>query len=126
MSNDIKKILRACGYPESVVVLDSETYHDKIYSLSKLSTYEYVTDDRFELLGWAVKRDDEPAEFVRELPEINWTNTTVVIHNAKFDALVLAIHNKLHPPYIIDTLDLARHIEPRWSNKLKHLCERYG
>lgn len=125
MSDPVKRILQQCGYPVSTVVLDVETYQDKDYSLSKLSTYEYVTDSRFEILGWAIKKGDEPATFKRELLQFNWKNITVVMHHAPFDALVLALHNQLHPPFIIDTLDLARHIEPRWSNKLADLCKRH-
>lgn len=122
----LKDLLKSCGYPESVIVLDAETYHDQNYSLKRLSTYEYVTSDQFELLGWAIKRNDEPAEFEIGLSEhIRWNQTTIVMHNAPFDALVLAHRHKIHPPFIIDTLDLARHIEPRWSNKLADLCTRH-
>ncbi len=123
----IRDILRQCGYPESTLVLDAETFYDKDYTLSKLSTYEYVSDKRFELLGWAFKRDNELANFGIELPEnIQWNNTTVIMQNARFDALILAVHNQLHPPFIIDVLDLAQHIEARWSNHLKDLCVRVG
>ncbi|MCK5602729.1 hypothetical protein KAR91_12690, partial [Candidatus Pacearchaeota archaeon] len=74
-----------------------------------------------------MKKGDEPATFGRILPHgMPWKNITIIVHNAKFDALVLALHNKLHPPFIIDTLDLARHIEPRWSNSLADLCKRHG
>lgn len=122
----IRDILKACGYPESTLVLDVESYFDKDYNLQKLSTYEYVSDSRFELLMWAFKRDDDPADFNIELPKhIQWKNTTIIMHNAPFDALVLAIHHGIHPPFIVDTLDLARHIEPRWSNKLIDLCKRH-
>ena len=125
MSDDIKKILRACGYPESVVVLDCESYFDKDYNLKKFSTYDYVTDERFEQLGWAAKENDAPATF-GILPDVAWKNVTVVMMNAKFDALVLAIRYGIYPPHIIDILDLARHIEPRWSNSLVDLCKRHG
>lgn len=121
----IQDILKSCGYPTDTVVLDAETYFDQDYSLKKLSTYEYVMDDRFELLGWAIKPGNKPSYFVRELPQFDWKNITVIMHHAPFDALVLAIHNKLYLPFIVDTLDLARHIEPRWSNKLADLCERH-
>ncbi len=92
-----------------------------------MTTYEYVTDSRFEGLGWAVKVGTEPAEFKLEVPKhIDWQNTTIIMHNAPFDALVLAVHHKVYPPFIIDTLDLARHIEPRWRNDLATLCKRHG
>lgn len=123
----IHDILKFCGHPTDVIVLDCESFFDKDYNLRKLSTYEYVSDERFEILGWASKRDNELAEFQNELPKhIQWKNVTVVMHNAPYDALVLAIHHGIYPPFIIDTLDLARHIEPRWSNKLADLCKRHG
>lgn len=124
----IQTILEQCGYPNSVVVLDAETYFDSTYKLGPggMTTYEYVTDPQFELLGWAVKHNNKEAQFFTGLPSIDWKNTTVIIHNAPFDALILAIHNKLFPPYIIDTLDLARHVESRWKNGLADLCKRHG
>ena len=122
----IQDILQQCGYPIETVVLDCESFFDKNFNLRKLSTYDYVTDDRFEVLGWASKENEDITYFDQELPEIHWKNVTVIMHNVKFDALVLALHHGVYPPFIIDTLDLARHIEPRWSNKLADLCKRHG
>ena len=123
----IYDILKSCGYPTDTLVLDCESFFDKDYNLQKMSTYEYVSDERFELLMWAFKRNSDFADFDIKLPEhIHWKSTTIIMHNAPFDALVLALHYGIHPPFIIDTLDLARHIEPRWSNKLADLCKRHG
>jgi len=125
-----KEILREVGYPEDILVLDAETYFDKDYSLKKRDTnnYTYVSDDRFELIGWAAKLNGGDAKFLtgQSLQDRGyWDNTTVVMHNAPFDALLLAVLYGIHPPFIIDTLDLARHIEPRRKNSLAVLCERY-
>src|SRR6516225_11648036 len=46
-----------------IVTLDFETYFDQDYSLSKLSTEEYVRDPRFEVHGVAVKLQ-EPIEWM--------------------------------------------------------------
>ena len=127
MTPTIPDILSICGYPTDVVVLDVETYFDRDYSLKKMSNWEYVTDERFEELGWAVKWNDRPAEFQTDFPEtIDWDAVTVIMHSAPFDALILAQRHDIHPPFIVDTLDLARHVEPRWRNGLKDLCERHG
>ncbi len=123
---DTRSILEAAGYPTDTLVLDAESYFDADYSLRKLTTYEYVLDPRFELLGWAWKWNDEPAIFGGELPEIDWDNTTIIVHNAMFDCLVLKHLYGVLPPFVVDTLDLARHIEPRWRNKLEVLAERHG
>ncbi len=129
MSQEVRDILESCGYPPDTVVLDCESYFDKGYSLrgsKKLPLYEYVTDERFELLGWAVKHNEEPAEFFSDLPvDIDWEHVTVVVHNAPFDVLVLNWHHDVHPPFVVDTLDLARHIDPRWKNSLEVLCKRH-
>jgi hypothetical protein len=41
-----------------IVTIDFETYYDKEYSLSKMTTEEYIRDDRFEVIGVAIKVDD--------------------------------------------------------------------
>ena len=39
----------------NIITIDFETYYDQEFSLSKLTTEEYVRDDRFEVIGVAVK-----------------------------------------------------------------------
>ena len=41
-----------------IITLDFETYYDKAFSLTKLTTEEYIRDDRFEVIGVAVAVDD--------------------------------------------------------------------
>ena len=52
-----------------IVTLDFETYYDKEYSLSKLTTEEYIRDDRFEIIGLAVKKNDKPTKPILRFPE---------------------------------------------------------
>jgi hypothetical protein len=40
------------------ITLDFETYYDKTYSLSKLTTEEYIRDSRFEVIGVSVQLDE--------------------------------------------------------------------
>lgn len=120
-----REILKACGYPPDVLVLDAETYADTDYNLSKMTNYEYVTDPRFEVLGWAVKYNEDPAFFIDDC-SLNWQNHTVIMHNAFFDALIVKEHYGIQPPYLIDTLDLARHVEARRKNSLAALATEYG
>jgi hypothetical protein len=54
-------VLRKCGYPTDVLVIDFETYFDAEYKMARgggdgLTTVEYVTDKRFEELGCAFTR----------------------------------------------------------------------
>jgi hypothetical protein len=46
-----------------MITVDFETYYDKEYSLSKMTTEEYIRDDRFEVIGVAVAIDDDPPEW---------------------------------------------------------------
>lgn len=60
-----------------LVTLDFETYYDKEYSLSKMTTEEYIRDDRFEVIGVAIKINDSHAYWITEnikehLAGIDW------------------------------------------------------
>ena len=46
-----------------IITLDFETYYDKPFSLTKLTTEEYIRDDRFEVIGVAVAIDDGVPEW---------------------------------------------------------------
>lgn len=138
--------LRDCGYPTNVVVLDFETYFDTGYSLDKMSTIEYVMDDRFEVLGCsclqmlAPFQDYEASTFwwngeqgvEKMLAHLklqygeNLERCTVVMQNAAFDGAVLSFRYDIHPPYTIDTLGLARHWDARNKNDLGSLTKRNG
>ena len=49
-----------------VYTLDFETYYDKDYSLSKLTTEEYVRDKRFEVIGLAIKKNDKATKYIND------------------------------------------------------------
>ena len=68
-----------------IVVIDLETYYDKDYSLSKMTTEAYVRDPRFEVIGVGVKVNDhptdwysgnDPGKFLRSLDYAQATLTT--------------------------------------------------
>ena len=58
----------------TILTIDFETYYDKDYSLSKMTTEEYVRDSRFETIGVCVKVDDKPTEWFSGTHEqtANW------------------------------------------------------
>ncbi len=100
-----------------VVVLDFETYYDHGYSLTKLTTEEYIHDIRFEVIGFAYKRNDEHTVWVDgrdedqiavALDAIDWANTALLAHNAAFDAAILSFRFNIFPKVIIDTLSMGR------------------
>ena len=39
----------------NLITIDFETYYDKEYGLKKFTTEEYIRDEKFEVIGVAVK-----------------------------------------------------------------------
>jgi len=101
---------------KDVIVIDYETYYDKDYSLSKLTTQQYIDDPRFEVIGVAVKVNREPTKWFTGSKEdttiflsaFNWDNAIVVAHNALFDASILTWQFGIKPFLWADTLSMAR------------------
>lgn len=101
-----------------VLTIDFETYYDKTYSLSKLTTEEYLRDKQFEVIGVAVKVNDEEATWFSGthrdtldfLSSFDVSNNIVLAHNAVFDAAILSWRFNLIPKKIADTLSMARAI----------------
>ena len=116
------------------ITIDFETYYDKEYSLSKLTTEQYIRDDRFEVIGVAVKVNhgncewfsgghNETKEF---LQRFNWENSIAIAHNALFDGAILSWIFDIHPKGIADTLSMARTCgDAKAGNSLKKLAEKY-
>ena len=119
----------------NIVTIDFETYYDKAFSLSKMTTEEYVRDDRFEVIGIAVKENNnETAWYTGTLKEIkealgayDWANSLVLAHNTQFDGAILSWLFEIHPKGWLDTLCMARAIHGvEAGGSLKALAERYA
>jgi len=118
-----------------ILTIDFETYYDKGFSLSKITTEEYIRDELFEVIGVAVKRNDEPTEWfsgtkakTKEwLDKWNWGESLAVAHNAMFDMAILNWTFDIRPFRIADTLSMARALDgPDAGNSLAKLAERHG
>jgi DNA polymerase len=118
-----------------LITIDFETYYDKEFSLSKMTTEEYIRDSRFEVIGVGVKVNDEDAQWfsgTREeirgfLEQYDWHNAAAVAHNAMFDAAILTWVFGIKPNMWVDTLSLARAIDGlEVSGSLKAAAERHG
>ncbi len=128
-----KEVLDLAGYPQDCVVLDFESFFSTDYSLGKISTIEYITDDQFELSGLGVfnSRNKNILYIVPELLEIffrsiSWDNITTIVKHARFDITILKEKFGVEPKYIIDVEDLSRHYDSRMSQKLKDLAPLFG
>jgi DNA polymerase len=119
-----------------ILLVDAETRWDsKEYTLSKLTTEEYVRDPRFKAFGFCFKWYGEENEIQwvshKDLPaylaKIDWSSTAVMAHNAMFDVAVLAWIYGHKPAFIIDTLSMARALRGALGgNGLAKLAEDFG
>lgn len=113
-----------------LVTLDFETYYDPKFSLTKMTTMEYVRDERFKVWGVGIKIDDEDAEWYGEdeaedaIRDIDWEDTALLCQNTPFDGYILAEHYGIWPAYYLDTAAMARGLYPGQSSSLKDLAER--
>jgi DNA polymerase len=116
-----------------LITIDFETYYDPDYSLSKLSTEEYVNDPRFEAIGFAYKIDDEPAIWMPngvmewELRRLPWADSFVLAHNTMFDGAIMSWKYGIKPKGWLDTLSMGRALHGvEAGGSLKAMAERYG
>lgn len=129
-----RDVLQRARFPTEAIVLDFETYFDKDYSLSKMSTVEYVMDERFELTGLGYRILGEgssicnflmPEDVSGVLGTTDFDNLTVVVQNGKFDCLILREQFGITPKYVVDIKDLDKMWDARAKHSLKELAERW-
>lgn len=127
-------LLAALGEPaDALIFVDFETYYDREYQLRKLSTAEYITDERFEVIGVSVKVGNRPAiwmeepEFRRWAATVPWHRVAVGAHNYAFDGAILSWRYGIVPAFMICTLSLARPIHgTSVGGSLKKLSDHYA
>ena len=116
------------------LTIDFETYYDQQFSLTKLTTEEYIRDDRFQEIGVAVAVDGNRPEFFTGtheeiktwLERFDWDNSFGLAHNAMFDAAILNWRFGIKPKAWFDTLCMARATDgAEAGNSLAKLVERY-
>ena len=118
-----------------VITLDFETFYDKQFSLSKMTTEEYIRDDRFEVIGVSTKINDEKAKWFPNyegiiqphFAEINWDEVIIIAHNAMFDGAILSWRYGIKPRMIVDTMSMSRAIDGVGvRHSLRACAKRYG
>ena len=119
----------------SFVTLDFETYYAKDFSLTRLTTEEYVRSTKFEVIGVSMKIDDDPAvwfsgshaEIKAWLGQVDWDYSALLCHNTQFDGAILSFIFGIVPAYYFDTLSMARAIHGvDAGGSLAALVERYS
>jgi DNA polymerase I-like protein with 3'-5' exonuclease and polymerase domains len=117
-----------------LITVDFETYYDKDFSLSKMTTEEYVRDPRFEVIGVGIKVNNGPTEWASGrhdeikdyLDTFNWADSMVLAHNTMFDGAILSWLFDVRPRVWADTLCIGRAIHGvNAGGSLKALVERY-
>lgn len=118
-----------------MLTIDFETFYSKTYSLSKMTTEAYINDPQFEVVGVAVKINNEPTQWFtgnmmetsQWLAQFNWSDSLVVAHNALFDGAILGWRFNIHPKVIICTLCMARALHAvSVGGSLAAMSEYYG
>jgi len=119
----------------NLITLDFETYYEKAtFSLTKLTTEEYVRDSRFEVIGVAVKVNNEETEWAsgpREeiqqwLTSFPWDDSILLAHNTAFDGFILSERFGIVPKVYADTLSMGRALHGvEVGGSLGAMAERY-
>jgi len=118
-----------------MITIDFETYYATDYSLTRLTTEEYVRGDQFQVIGVAVKVNDAPAEWftgthdetAEWLAQFDWGNHFVLAHNAIFDASIMTWVFGQRPKAWLDTMSMARAVlGPNVSVSLEKLANHFG
>jgi hypothetical protein len=97
-----------------LVTLDFETYWDQTYTLSRLTTSEYIRDPRFKAQMVGIKIGHKPVKvypakkIAQALRSIPWATHSLLAHHAQFDGAILFHHFGVSPFKIYDTLSMAR------------------
>ncbi len=117
-----------------VIGLDFETYYSREYSLTKMTTEEYIRGAEFETIGVCVQvQGEEPVFFSGTkadtkafLDSFELDKHMVVAHNAMFDMAILNWQFDIRPKAIVDTLSMARAIHgTEVGGSLKVLAQHY-
>ena len=118
-----------------LITLDFETYYDREFSLSKLTTEAYIRDPRFEVIGVGVKFNNEETEWASGsheqvkgyLQSFDWSDAMLLCHNTMFDGAILNWVYDIRPRVYTDTMCIARAIHGvETSASLRAVSEKYS
>jgi len=73
-----------------IVTIDFETYYDKDFSLSKMTTESYIRDPRFEVIGVGIKVNNYPTDWytgsdpAKFLNSLDYKDKAILCHHTAF------------------------------------------
>ena len=118
-----------------IITLDFETYYDKEISLGKLTTEEYIRHPAFEVIGVAIKVNNNKTDWLSGSVDdlktymanhYDWEKSAVLAHNTMFDGAILHWVLGISPHFYLDTMCMARGLHgTEVSASLKKLAELY-
>ena len=121
---------------DRILTIDFETrWSMKDYTLSKMTTEEYIRDSRFKAFGCCTHEygSDDPILWIggRDLSDyfdgVDWSRTAVLAHNAQFDVSILSWRYGVTPAFIFDSLSMARALRGvEVGNSLAKLADDFG
>jgi DNA polymerase len=120
---------------ETLLVIDFETRWDRReYTLSKMTTEQYIRDPRFKAFGCCIKTYDVPGtvwvshkDLQATFNAIDWSTTAVLAHNAQFDIAILSWVYGAKPCFVFDSLSMARALRGvEAGNSLAKLANEFG
>lgn len=119
----------------NIITLDFETYYTNEYSLSKVTTEQYVRSPLFEAIGVATKINDGPIEWFsgshaqikKHLQRMPWENHLLAAQNCCFDGAILNWQFGIKPAGYLDTMSMAHALHGlSQSSSLANLALLYG
>ena len=119
----------------NILTIDFETFYSREFSLTKVTTEEYIRSPQFETIGVSVQiNDGEPEWFSGDaesmhqfLKKFDWGNSLALAHNAPFDGAILSWVYGLKPKGWLDTLSMGRALHgTEVGGSLKVLAQHYG
>ena len=133
MSKPFKTIL--CADAETRWSTKPTEWCEDPFTLSKLTTEEYIRSPLFHAFGFCFHEvgSEAPIQWYshEELPRIlkmyDWSTTAILCHNSQFDAAILSYIYGIKPCFIFDTLSMGRALRGvEVGNSLMKLAEDYG
>lgn len=116
----------------NLITGDFETFFSDDYTLSKMTTEEYVRDPRFKTHCFGARfpishADPKYPTQVYRIPHADHLqNNALLCHHAHFDGLILSHHYDIRPKFWFCTMSMARLLFPHGRHSLAALAERFG